>query len=124
MSEILTETVSTTVWMSTNPHFKFFPKIGRTILNRAPLDRSGVNRGRPIGPCAPTRDAVVRNWPSRTISHNQESGMTLGVSQLPASTGAFRYSVSSEGSFDYLLFALTTPDALDTAATATAGPAP
>ena len=41
-----------------------------------------------------------------TISHNQESGMTLDVSQLPASTGTFRYSVSSEGSFDYLLFCI------------------
>ena len=41
-----------------------------------------------------------------TISHNQESAMTLDVSQLPASTGTFRYSVSSEGSFDYLLFCI------------------
>ena len=47
--------------MSTNPHFKFFPKIGRTILNRAPLDREesigDVQLGR-----APTRDSVVRTW--------------------------------------------------------------
>jgi len=41
-----------------------------------------------------------------TISHNQESSMTLDVSQLPASTGTFRYSVSSEGSFDYLIFCI------------------
>ena len=41
-----------------------------------------------------------------TISHNQESAMTLDVSQLPASTGSFRYSVSSESSFDYLLFCI------------------
>ena len=41
-----------------------------------------------------------------TISHNQESRMTLDVSQLPASTGTFRYSVSSESSFDYLLFCI------------------
>ena len=41
-----------------------------------------------------------------TISHNQESRLTLDVSQLPASTGTFRYSVSSEGSFDYLLFCI------------------
>ena len=32
--------------------------------------------------------------------------MTLDVSQLPASTGSFRYSVSSESSFDYLLFCI------------------
>ena len=41
-----------------------------------------------------------------TISHNQESRMTLDVSQVPAATGTFRYSVSSEGSFDYLLFCI------------------
>ena len=41
-----------------------------------------------------------------TISHNQESSMTLDVSQIPAATGSFRYSVSSEGSFDYLLFCI------------------
>lgn len=41
-----------------------------------------------------------------TISHNQESRMTLDVSQLPASTGTFRYTVSSESSFDYLLFCI------------------
>ena len=41
-----------------------------------------------------------------SISHNQESRMTLDVSQLPASTGTFRYSVSSESSFDYLLFCI------------------
>lgn len=41
-----------------------------------------------------------------TISHNQESRMTLDVSQIPAATGTFRYSVSSEGSFDYLLFCI------------------
>ena len=29
-----------------------------------------------------------------TITHGQETGMTLDVSQLPASTGSFRYSVS------------------------------
>ena len=41
-----------------------------------------------------------------SISHNQESRMVLDVSQLPASTGSFRYSVSSESSFDYLLFCI------------------
>ena len=41
-----------------------------------------------------------------TISHNQESRMTLDVSQIPAASGTFRYSVSSEGSFDYLLFCI------------------
>ena len=41
-----------------------------------------------------------------TITHGQETGMTLDVSQLPASTGSFRYSVSSESSFDYLLFCI------------------
>ena len=41
-----------------------------------------------------------------TISHNQESRMTLDVSQLPASSGTFQYSVSSESSFDYLLFCI------------------
>ena len=41
-----------------------------------------------------------------SISHNQESSMTLDVSQLPASSGTFRYSVSSEGSFDYLIFCI------------------
>ncbi len=41
-----------------------------------------------------------------TISHNQESRMTLDVSQIPAATGTFQYSVSSEGSFDYLLFCI------------------
>jgi len=32
-----------------------------------------------------------------TITHNQESSMTLDVSQLPASSGSFKYRVSSEG---------------------------
>jgi hypothetical protein len=41
-----------------------------------------------------------------TITHNQESAMTLDVSQLPAASGTFRYSVSSEGSFDYLIFCI------------------
>ena len=41
-----------------------------------------------------------------TITHNQESSMTLDVSQLPAASGTFRYSVSSEGSFDYLIFCI------------------
>ena len=41
-----------------------------------------------------------------TITHNQETRMTLDVSQLPASSGTFRYSVSSESSFDYLLFCI------------------
>ena len=41
-----------------------------------------------------------------TISHNQETRLVLDVSQLPASTGTFRYSVSSESSFDYLLFCI------------------
>ena len=41
-----------------------------------------------------------------TISHNQQSIMTLDVSQLPASTGTFQYSVSSESSFDYLVFCI------------------
>ena len=45
-----------------------------------------------------------------TITHNQESSMTLDVSQLPASTGTFRYSVSSEGSFDYLIFCIDNPN--------------
>ena len=41
-----------------------------------------------------------------SISHNQESSMTLDVSQLPAASGTFRYSVSSESSFDYLIFCI------------------
>ena len=41
-----------------------------------------------------------------TITHNQESRMTLDVSQIPAASGTFQYSVSSEGSFDYLLFCI------------------
>lgn len=43
---------------------------------------------------------------SGNINHNQESTMTLDVSQIPAATGTFRYSVSSEASFDYLLFCI------------------
>ena len=39
-----------------------------------------------------------------TISNNQESSMTLDVSSLPAGTGSFQYQVSSESSFDYLVF--------------------
>ena len=103
---------------------QILPKIGRTILNQAPLDRSGVNGDLQLGR-APTRDSVVRNWPKQGPSATTKNrGQRLDVSQLPASTGTFRYSVSSEGGFDYLLFCVTTPDALDTAATATAGPAP
>lgn len=45
-----------------------------------------------------------------TITHNQESSMTLDVSQLPASSGSFKYRVSSEGSFDYLLFCIDNPN--------------
>ena len=41
-----------------------------------------------------------------TISHSQETRMTLDVSQIPAATGTFQYSVSSESSFDYLLFCI------------------
>ena len=41
-----------------------------------------------------------------TISNNQESRMTLDVSQLPASSGTFQYSVSSESNYDYLLFCI------------------
>lgn len=41
-----------------------------------------------------------------TISHSQQSSMTLDVSSLPAGTGSFRYQVSSEGSFDYLVFCI------------------
>ena len=58
-----------------------------------------------------------------TISHNQESRMTLDVSQLPASTGTFRYSVSSESSFDYLLFVSTIRDVPATAVTVIDGQA-
>ena len=39
-----------------------------------------------------------------TVSHNQQSAMNLDVSALPASTGSFKYRVSSENSWDYLLF--------------------
>ncbi|RJU91428.1 MAG: hypothetical protein DWC01_03780, partial [Candidatus Poseidoniales archaeon] len=45
-----------------------------------------------------------------TITHNQESSMTLDVSQLPAASGTFDYSVSSEGSFDYLIFCIDNPN--------------
>ena len=41
-----------------------------------------------------------------TISHNQESRLVLDVSQLPAASGSFKYRVSSESSFDYLLFCI------------------
>jgi|GEM_PF-372070 len=41
-----------------------------------------------------------------TITHNQESSMTLDVSSLPAGTGTFNYQVSSENSFDYLIFCI------------------
>jgi hypothetical protein len=41
-----------------------------------------------------------------SISHNQQSIMTLDVSQLPASSGTFQYRVSSESSFDYLVFCI------------------
>ena len=41
-----------------------------------------------------------------TIGNNQESSMTLDVSQLPAATGTFRYSVSSESGYDYLNFCI------------------
>ena len=39
-----------------------------------------------------------------TVSHNQQSAMNLDVSALPASTGSFKYRVSSENGWDYLLF--------------------
>ncbi|MEE3083188.1 MAG: hypothetical protein VX320_03745, partial [Candidatus Thermoplasmatota archaeon] len=39
-----------------------------------------------------------------TVSHNQESAMHLDVSSLPSATGTFRYRVSSESNYDYLLF--------------------
>ena len=55
---------------------------------------------------ADTRLQGSRLAKAGTISHNQESSMTLDVSQLPAASGTFRYSVSSEGSFDYLIFCI------------------
>ena len=41
-----------------------------------------------------------------TITHGQRTSMTLDVSNLPAGTGSFQYQVSSEGSFDYLVFCI------------------
>ncbi len=41
-----------------------------------------------------------------SITHNQQSTMVLDVSQLPASSGTFQYRVSSESSFDYLVFCI------------------
>jgi len=55
---------------------------------------------------ADTRLQGARLAKAGSISHNQESSMTLDVSQVPAGSGSFRYSVSSESSFDYLLFCI------------------
>ncbi len=41
-----------------------------------------------------------------SITHNQESSLTLDVSAIPAVSGSFQYQVSSESSFDYLLFCI------------------
>ena len=60
-----------------------------------------------------------------TISHNQESAMTLDVSQLPASTGTFRYSVCPRKAvLTTCCFASTTRVAHATVATAIAGREP
>ena len=45
-----------------------------------------------------------------SITHSQSTDLTLDVSSLPAGSGTFRYSVSSEGSFDYLVFCIDNPN--------------
>ena len=55
---------------------------------------------------ADTRLQGARLAKAGTIGNSQESSMTLDVSQVPAGSGSFRYSVSSESSFDYLLFCI------------------
>ena len=69
--------------------------------------RSGTSNWA-IAPSSTAKPAIQGAYHAKagTISHNQESSMTLDVSQIPAATGSFRYSVSSEGSFDYLLFCI------------------
>lgn len=44
-----------------------------------------------------------------TITHNQESSITLDVSSIPAGDGTFEYQVESESSFDYLVFCIDNP---------------
>ena len=41
-----------------------------------------------------------------SITHNQESSLTLDVSGIPSASGSFQYEVSSESSFDYLNFCI------------------
>ncbi|MEC8312393.1 MAG: hypothetical protein VXZ52_00655 [Candidatus Thermoplasmatota archaeon] len=41
-----------------------------------------------------------------SISANQETSLSLDVSSLPAGSGTFRYQVSSESGFDYLIFCI------------------
>ena len=41
-----------------------------------------------------------------TISSNQESSITLDISSIPAGSGTFKYQVSSESGFDYLVFCI------------------
>lgn len=43
------------------------------------------------------------------ISANQLTALTLDVSTIPAGSGTFRYQVSSEGGFDYLVFCIDNP---------------
>ena len=45
-----------------------------------------------------------------SITHSQSTDLTLDVSSLPAGSGTFRYSVSSEGSSDYLVFCIDNPN--------------
>ena len=44
-----------------------------------------------------------------SISSNQETGITLDVSSIPAGDGTFEYQVSSESGFDYLVFCIDNP---------------
>ena len=44
-----------------------------------------------------------------TITHNQQSSITLDVSSIPAGDGTFEYQVESESSFDYLVFCIDNP---------------
>ena len=41
-----------------------------------------------------------------SISANQETSLSLDVSSFPAGSGTFRYQVSSESGFDYLIFCI------------------
>ena len=43
------------------------------------------------------------------ITSNQETGITLDVSTIPAGDGTFDYQVSSESGFDYLIFCIDNP---------------